>query len=336
MFRFLPCDDGRATRLALGGAPLGNLFAPVSGADAQALLAAAWDGGCRSFDTAPHYGHGLSERRLGDALRGRPREAFVLSTKVGRLLTADATVPHEQFGYVGGLPFRQRWDFSAAGVRRSVEDSLQRLGLARIDVAYVHDCDAATHGARADAVRRQVIAEALPALHAMKHEGLIRAVGLGVNDVTIVRKVLREADLDVLMLAGRHTLLDHTALPALLPECAARGVRVVLGGVFNSGLLALGARGGAAARFDYAAPAAELLARTARIEALCAAHGVPLRAAALQYPLAHPAVEQVVVGARCAAEWCDAQAMLGVAIPAAFWAALRDEGLLPADAPVPA
>ena len=335
MFRFLPCDDGRATRLALGGAPLGNLFAPVSDADAAALLDAAWAGGCRSFDTAPHYGHGLSERRLGDALRGRPRQAFVLSSKVGRLLTADAAVPRVQFGYVGGLPFRPHWDFSAAGVRRSVEDSLQRLGLASIDVAYVHDCDAATHGARAGAVRRQVVDEALPALHAMKREGLLRAVGLGVNDVAIVREVLREAALDVLLLAGRHSLLDHSALPELLPLCAARGVRIALGGVFNSGLLAVGSRGGAGARFDYAPADAALLARTARIEAVCAAHGVPLRAAALQYPLAHPAVDHVVVGARSAAEWADAQAMMGVAIPAAFWAELRRGGLLPAGAPVP-
>jgi D-threo-aldose 1-dehydrogenase len=333
---FLPCDDGAATRLALGGAPLGNLFAPVSDADARALVEAAWDGGCRSFDTAPHYGHGLSERRLGDALRGRPRSAFVLSTKVGRLLMADASVPREQFSYVGGLPFRQHWDYSAAGVRRSVEDSLQRLGLAGIDVAYVHDCDAATHGARAEAVRRQVIDEALPALHAMKREGLVRAVGLGVNDVAIVCDVLREADLDVLLLAGRCTLLDHSALPALLPACAARGVRVALGGAFNSGLLALGAGGGDRARFNYAPAPAELLARTARIEAVCEAHGVPLRAAALQFPLAHPAIDHVVVGARSAAEWRDAHAMMRRPIPPGFWAALRRDGLLPDDAPVPA
>lgn len=332
---FPPCA-GSGLRLGLGGAPLGNLFAPVSDIEAHALIDAAWADGCRSFDTAPHYGHGLSERRIGDALRPHPRTSFVLSSKVGRLLTPAAAVPREQHGYVDGLPFVQHWDYSAAGVRRSVEDSLQRLGLARIDVAYVHDCDAATHGARADAVRRQVIDEALPALHAMKREGLLRAVGLGVNDGAIVLDVLREAELDVLLLAGRYSLLDHRALAELLPRCAARGVRTVLGGVFNSGLLAVGARGGAGARFNYAPAAPELLDRTARIEAVCAAHGVPLRAAALQFPLAHPAVDQVVVGARRADEWRDAQAMTGVAIPAAFWADLRGAGLLPADAPVPA
>ncbi|MBI5719178.1 MAG: aldo/keto reductase [Burkholderiales bacterium] len=363
---FAPCADGRGTRLGLGGAPLGNLFAPVSDDEARALLAAAWDSGCRSFDTAPHYGHGLSEHRIGEALRAREagsagapatstttsaaaptsaappttRERFVLSSKVGRLLVPDAQVPREQHGFVGGLPFRQHWDYSAAGVRRSVEDSLQRLGLAWLDVAFVHDCDAGTHGALAAAVRRQVLAEALPALRELQRAGLVRAVGLGVNDVRIVVDVLREADLDVLLLAGRYSLLDHAALAEALPLCAARGVRVALGGVFNSGLLATGTRaeGGesGAARFDYAAAARPWVERTARIEAVCDRHGVPLRAAALQFALAHPAVDLVFVGARSAAEWHDALAMVGHPVPPAFWQALRASDLLPAEAPTPA
>jgi D-threo-aldose 1-dehydrogenase len=330
---FAPCIGG--ARLGLGGAPLGNLFAAVTDTEAQALLGAAWARGCRSFDTAPHYGHGLSEQRLGAALRPQPREAFVLSSKVGRLLTPDATVPREQHGYVGGLAFRQHWDYSAAGVRRSVEDSLQRLGLDRLDAAFVHDCDAATHGANADAVRRQVIDETLPALRALKREGLIRAVGLGVNDVQIVQGVLREAELDVLLLAGRYSLLDHTALPELLPLCAQRGVRVALGGVFNSGLLASATRRGGVARFNYAPAARDWVERTARIEALCDVHGVALRAAALQFALAHPAVEIVLVGARNAAEWHDALAMARQPISPAFWHDLRAAGLLPDAAPTP-
>jgi D-threo-aldose 1-dehydrogenase len=333
MFHFAPGADG-TSRLGLGGAPLGNLFAPVSEPDAKALIDAAWAGGCRSFDTAPHYGHGLSEQRLGAALRARPRDDFVLSSKVGRLLTPDANVPHEQHGYVGGLPFRQHWDYSAAGVRRSVEDSLQRLGLTRLDAAFVHDCDATTHGAGAAAVRRQVIDETLPALHAAKREGLIRAVGLGVNDAQIVLDVLREADLDVLLLAGRYSLLDHTALPELLPLCVQRGVRIALGGAFNSGLLATGTRSGQA-RFDYAPAARDWVERTARLETLGDTHGVPLRAAALQFPLAHPAVDVVMVGARSAAEWQDAAAMVRHPIPAAYWHDLRAAGLLPPDAPTP-
>ena len=329
-----PSCHAEGARLGLGGAPLGNLFTPVEPADALATIDAAWAGGCRSFDTAPHYGHGLSERRLGDALRSRSRQDFVLSTKVGRLLTATPNAATDQHGYVGVPPFDQHWDFSADGVRRSLEDSLQRLGLARIDVAYVHDCDAASHGAHAADVLRQVIDETLPALQRLKSEGLIRAIGLGVNDVGVVLDVLREAELDALMLAGRYSLLDHGALPALLPACQARGVHLALGGVFNSGLLATGTRG-VQPTFNYAPAAPAWLERTARIEALCTVHGVPLRAAALQFVLAHPAVEIVMLGARTPGEWQDAQAMLKVAIPAAFWRDLRLEGLVPDAAPTP-
>ena len=331
---FPPCA-GSGARIGLGGAPLGNLFARVDGADADALLDAAWASGCRSFDTAPHYGHGLSERRLGDALRGHPPNDFVLSSKVGRLLAPDPGAPREQHGYVEVLPFSQRWDYSAGAMRRSLEDSLQRLGLARLDVLFVHDCDAASHGPAAESVRRQVIDQALPALQALKAEGLIRAVGLGVNDVQIVLDVLREAELDALMLAGRYSLLDHSALPELLPLCTARGVRIALGGAFNSGLLATGTRSGAVARFNYAPAAQAWVERTAQIEAVCAAYRVPLRAAALQFPLAHPAVDVVMVGARSAAEWQDALAMVQHPIPPAFWDDLHAAGLLPALAPTP-
>jgi D-threo-aldose 1-dehydrogenase len=333
MSLFPPCQRG--ARVGLGGAPLGNLFAPVADGDAAATLAAAWDSGCRSFDTAPHYGHGLSEHRFGTSLRAHPRADFVLSSKVGRLLTPAASVPREQHLYVDGLPFVQRWDYSAGGVRRSVEDSLQRLGLARLDVAFVHDCDAATHGADAAAVLRQVLDETLPALRSLQREGLVGAVGLGVNDVQVVLDVLRHAELDALLLAGRYTLLDQTALPELLPLCRARGVHVALGGVYNSGLLATGTRGGDVARFNYAPAARHWVERTARIETLCDHYAVPLRAAALQFALAHPAVEIVMMGARSAAEWHDATAMAQQAIPAAFWQALRQARLLPDDAPTP-
>ena len=335
MTRFFPSCAGSDLRLGLGGAPLGNLFSAVPDGEARALVNAAWAGGCRSFDTAPHYGQGLSERRLGDALRNRPREDFVLSSKVGRVLTPDAAAPRAQNGYVDVLPFRQHWDFSAAGTRRSVEDSLQRLGLSCLDVAYVHDPDVATHGARAPEVLRQVIGETLPALRQLQQEGLLRAIGLGTNDVDVVLQVLREADMDVLMLAGRYSLLDHSALQLLLPECLRRGVRIALGGVFNSGILATGVQAGAAT-FNYAPAAGEWVERTAQIEALCRTHGVPLRAAALQFPLAHPAVDIVMLGARRVAEWDDAQAMLGHRIPPEFWAALRAQKLIPFEAPVPA
>jgi D-threo-aldose 1-dehydrogenase len=334
MFPFFPPCVGSGLRLGLGGAPLGNLFAAVSDEDAGALLDAAWASGCRSFDSAPHYGHGLSEHRLGQALRQHPRNDFVLSSKVGRLLTPDPSAPRAQNGYVDSLPFRQAWDFSAAGTRRSVEDSLQRLGLARLDVAYVHDPDVATHGARASAVLRQVLGETLPALQQLKREGLIGAIGLGTNDVAVVLQLLGEADLDLLMLAGRYSLLDHSALPELLPQCLARGVRVALGGVFNSGILATGTHEGRAT-FNYAPATQEWLQRTAQIEALCQVHDVPLRAAALQFALANPAVEIVMLGARSVAEWADAQAMLQRPIGPELWAALRAQGLIPLEAPTP-
>jgi D-threo-aldose 1-dehydrogenase len=332
-----PACAGSGLRLGLGGAPLGNLFSAVTDTDARALVDAAWASGCRSYDTAPHYGHGLSERRLGDALRPHRGAAWVLSSKVGRLLTARADAPREQFGYVDVPPFVQHWDYGAAATRRSLEDSLQRAGLARIDVLYVHDLDAATHGERAPQVLRQVLDETLPTLAQMKREGLIGAYGLGVNDVPVVREVLRHADIDALLLAGRYSLLDHAALAALLPECLERGVHVALGGVFNSGILATGvaAAGAAAPTFNYAPAAREWVERTRRIEACCAEHGVPLRAAALQFPLAHPAIEIVMLGARRVAEWHDAVAMMAHPIPPAFWQALRRDGLVPDGAPTP-
>lgn len=322
-------------RLGLGGAPLGNLFSALDDVRAQSVIDAAWQGGCRCFDTAPHYGNGLSEHRLGAFLRGRARGEFVLSTKVGRLLLPRPDAPREQNGYVDVLPFVQRWDYSRAGTRRSIEDSLQRMGLARIDLAYVHDMDEACHGERAPQVLRQVLDETLPELRALQREGLVGGVGLGVNDWRVVLQVLRHADLDALMLAGRYSLLDQSALPELLPECARRGVRIALGGVFNSGILATGVRGRGEVTFNYGPAAREWVERTAIIEAVCEEFGVPLRAAALQFPLAHPAVEIVMVGARSAAEWGDAARMMGHRIPGAFWAALRERGLVPRDVPLP-
>lgn len=337
MTLFFPSCAGSQLRLGLGGAALGNLFSAISDDDAWALVDAAWVSGCRSFDTAPHYGHGLSEHRLGNALRRYPRDDFVLSSKVGRVLKPDAKAPRAQYGYVDVLPFRQAWDYSATGIYRSVEDSLQRLGLSRLDVAYVHDPDRVTHGERAPEVLRQVLRETLPALQQLKKEGLVRAVGLGTNDVNVVLQVLRDTDLDVLMLAGRYSLLDHRALPELLPQCMARGVRIALGGVFNSGILATGvkATAGRETFFNYAPAAREWVNRAGQIESVCEAHRVPLRAAALQFPLAHPAVEIVMLGARKAAEWDEAQSMLQYPIAPEFWTALRTQKLIPAEAPTP-
>jgi len=330
---FPPAKTGPA--LGLGGAPLGNLFSAIADAQAQRVLAAALDDGCRSFDTAPHYGNGLSEHRFGRALRGVARDDFLLSSKVGRLLRPDAGAPSDQNGYVEVLPFVQAWDYSAAGVRRSVEDSLQRLGLARLDVAYIHDCDLATHGAAYPQVLRQVVEEALPELRRMRHEGLLRYVGLGVNDVQVCLDVLRQADLDCLLLAGRYSLIDHSALPELLPLCVQRSVSIALGGAFNSGILATGVRQRKDVRFNYAPAPQAWIDRVAAIENLCDQFDVPLRAAALQFPLAHPAVEIVMLGAQDPAQWQDAVRMMGRVIPDAFWEALRSHGLLSSAMPTP-
>ena len=331
---FAAMQDG--TRLGLGGAPLGNLFQPIAEAAAAALLAHAWGDGCRTFDTAPHYGNGLSEHRMGAALRQQPRDSFTLSSKVGRLLEPDAAAPSEQNSYVGVLPFRQRWDYSAAGVRRSVEDSLQRLSLARLDIAYIHDCDALTHGESHAQVRDQVVRETLPALRELQAAGLVRHIGLGVNDVAICLDILSASRIDCLLLAGRYSLIDHTALDELLPLAQRTGTRIALGGVFNSGILATGVRDAVAARFNYAQADRRWIERVAAIEAICAEEAVPLRAAALQFPLAHPAVDLVLAGAQTIGQWDDIRANLRHPIDAGFWQRLRAAGLLPPAAPVPA
>jgi D-threo-aldose 1-dehydrogenase len=330
---FLTCLDG--ARLGLGGAALGNLYQPVQDAQVRGLLDAAWQDGCRSFDTAPHYGHGLSERRIGDALRQHPRGAFSLSSKVGRLLTPDRHAPADQHGYVQTLSFVQHWDFSAAGMRRSVEDSLQRLGLPCLDTAFIHDMDAHTQGERAEAVFRQVIDEALPALAQLKAEGLVRHVGLGVNDHAVVGRVLQHADLDALLLAGRYTLLDTSALPELMPQLQRRGVALALGGVFNSGMLATRIDAARTLTFNYAPAQQVWVDKALRLQAVCDRHGVPIEAAALQFALHHPATQLVLLGARSVQEWRHARQAAQVGIPCAFWAELRHEQLLPGEAPTP-
>jgi len=322
----------------LGGAPLGNLYAPMSDTEAGAVMRAALARGVRYFDTAPHYGNGLSEHRMGMALRDVPRDRFVLSTKVGRLLVADPGAPRDQHGYVGVLPFVQRWDYSRDATLRSIEDSLQRLGLARIDYVYVHDVARDTHGDAWPQRWREVIAGAAPALSRLRAEGVIAGYGLGVNEVEPCLAALADADPDVFLLAGRYTLLDQSALTELLPQCVARGAKVVAGGPFNSGILATGSRpaSGSAPFFNYAPATPQIIARTAAIEAVCAAHAVPLKAAALQFPRAHPAVTCVLAGARSVGEIEENVALAAHPIPAAFWRDLKAQTLIHADAPIPA
>ena len=313
--RELGSSGVRVTRFALGTAPLGGLYEPVGEADARATVDEAWRLGVRSFDTAPHYGAGVAEQRLGAALRGRPRSEFVLSTKVGRLLVEPGTPAPSMFAEDSGL--ERRFDFSADGVRRSLEDSLVRLGLDRADIVLVHDPDDHLD---------EAIASALPALAALRDEGLIGAIGAGMNTVAPLVRIVREADVDCILLAGRHTLLDHSASAELLPRCVERGVSVIAAGVLNSGILGDPRDG---ATFDYEPASAARLEQARRIGAVCERHGVSLPVAATAFPLRHPAVACVLVGARSPDEVAaDVEAMQR-AIPDALWADLVSAGLLP-------
>jgi D-threo-aldose 1-dehydrogenase len=298
----------RVTRLALGCAPLAGLYAPVAESDARAAVDAAWDAGIRAFDTAPRYGLGLSERRVGAALRERPPHEFVLSTKVGRLVEPRPGPPDPQFPDAPEL--RLRFDFTRDGVLRSLEASLERLGLERVDVALIHDPD--DH-------MEQALREAYPALEELRGQGVVRAIGVGMNQAPALARFVRETDVDCLLVAGRSTLLDRSAEAELLPACLERGVAVIAGGVFNSGILAGGGT------YDYAPAPPQLVERARRLAAICERYGVPLAAAALQFPLRHPAVASVLVGARSAREVSEDVRLFSHPLPDELWDELIDQ-----------
>jgi len=306
--------DVWVTRLGLGLAPIGGLFAPVSEEQARSTVQTAWDLGIRFFDVAPLYGNGLAERRAGPVLAAKPRAEFTLSTKVGRLLRAGGA--GEQDIWAEPASVTPVFDFTAAGVHTSYAESLARLGLGRADILHLHDPD--DHF-------EQAAAEALPALAELRRQGRIGAVSAGMNQAKMLADLVRTGELDCVLLAGRFTLLDQSGGAELLPLCAERGVSVIAAGVFNSGLLADPRPG---ATYDYAPAPPELLDRALAIRRVCERHGVPLRAAAIQFPLTHPAVVSVLVGGRSPAEVADAVAMSSVPIPGALWSDLRTEGLL--------
>lgn len=312
------------TRLGLGTAPLGGLYAPVEAADAEATIAAAWDLGIRYFDTAPLYGFGLAERRLGAFLRGKPRQSFVVSTKVGRLLRrpADGEATSDPF-YKGTPPERPVFDFSHDGVLRSLEESLARLGLDRVDILLIHDPDDHHDAAMAGAYR---------ALDRLRRDGTIGALGAGMNQSAMLTRFAGEGTFDGFLLAGRYSLLDQGALADLLPACVRHGVGLIVGGVYNSGVIADPMRN---AKFDYRDADAATLNRLAGIDAVCRRHGVPVKAAAMQFPGGHPAVTCVLSGARSAAEITENVAMFRYPVPAALWRELRAEGLIAEAAPTP-
>lgn len=309
--------------MGLGTAPLAGLYDEVDERDAVATVRHAVDLGVRLLDTAPLYGHGLAESRLGLGLQGVARDDVVVCTKVGRLLRADAA-PEPGQVFRGVPPVNPVFDFSADGVARSLEESLERLGLDRVDVVHVHD---------PDDFGEQAVRETFPALVRWRDEGVVGAIGAGMNQSELLARFVQEVDLDCLLLAGRYTLLDQSGLDELLPLCEHRGVAVIAGGVFNSGLLADPKPG---APYDYAPAPEDLVARARRLGEVCASHGASLKAAALQFPLAHPAVPCVLTGTRSVAELDENARLLAEPVPAGVWADLRAEGLLRPDAPVPA
>ncbi|MFI1198685.1 aldo/keto reductase [Streptomyces sp. NPDC020883] len=312
------------TTLGLGGAALAGLYSPVDEESAAATIEAAWDAGIRYFDTAPHYGLGVSERRLGAVLRTKSRTEYAISTKVGRLLE-----PYEgggsdiANGFAVPATHRRVWDFSADGVRRSLEESLTRLGLDRIDLALIHDPD--DHG-------EQAFGETYPALERLRSQGMVGAIGAGMNQTAMLTRFLVDTDVDTVLCAGRYTLLEQPALAELLPAATHRGKGVIIGGVLNSGLLA---NTGTGATYNYAVAPGELLDRALRMREITEAYGVPLRAAALHFPFGHPAVASVLTGARSPAEVRDAATLLNVPVPADVWDGLRAAALLPRHVPVP-
>jgi len=310
------------TRFGLGTAPLAGLFEEVPEDKALQIIERAWEAGIRHFDTAPLYGHGLAEMRLGKALRDKPRDEFVLASKVGRLLRADAP-PEPGQSFRGTPPVNPVFDFSYEGVMRSVDESLERLQLERIDILHIHDPD--NH-------YNEAVQGAYKALDHLRSEGVIRAVGAGMNQAEMLARFARDGDFDCFLLAGRYTLLDQVALNELLPLCVERGIGIIAAGVYNSGILADPKPG---ARYNYTAAPEPLLERARKIRTVCDRHGVQLKAAAVQFPLGHPAVNCVVVGCRSVAQLDESLEMFEVDIPAALWKDLKAEGLLHEGAPTP-
>ena len=335
--RTIPRAGLSISEIGFGAASLGNLYRPLADAEARLVLEAALAAGMTYVDTAPHYGHGLSERRTGDVLRDR--EDIILSSKVGRLFRPNPALrgDSERHGFRSPMPFERIYDYSHDGVLRSYEDSLQRLGIARIDLLYVHDIGRLTHGAEHDHHFGQLTrGGGFRALERLRAEGAIAGFGLGVNEWQICLEAMDHADLEVVLLAGRYTLLEQTALGSFLPACLDRRVSVVIGGAYNSGILATGTRRGGPLYFDYGEAPPPIVNRVRRIEALCDEYGVPLAAAALQFPLAHPAVVSVVLGLGNAGRVEQTMALYGTAIPSDLWASLRAEHLIDAAAPLPA
>ena len=324
--------DVAVSQLGVGTAPFGSFESKDTDTAIGETFSHLYGAGLRYFDTAPFYGLGLAEHRLGSCLRTLDRRSLTLSTKVGRLLKPVGGGTAQGIGG-GAPPFEVAFDYSYDGTLRSLEHSLQRLQTNAVDIVLIHDVNRRWQGDRVEERYREAMSGAHRALYDLRAQGTIKAFGVGVNDWSILLRFAADGDFDCFMLAGRYTLLDHSALDTFMPECERRGISVLMAAPFNSGILATGARPGAT--FFYVEAEAEIVARTRRIETVCERHGVALAAAALQFPLAHPAVASVVTGMRSVSE---ARTNLGhcrAAIPRAFWDELKHKGLLAVHAPIP-
>jgi D-threo-aldose 1-dehydrogenase len=323
--------------LGFGCASLGNLYHKVSDADAAETARSALDAGLRYFDTAPHYGFGLSERRVGDVLRREARDSFVLSSKVGRLLKPCGPVDENEMrlGFCSPMPFEGIYDYSYDGIMRSYEDSLQRLGLDRIDILYMHDIGRMTHGSDNDHLFKIAMESGYKALDELRASGQITAFGLGVNEYEVCEEAMEYGDFDCFLLAGRYTLLEQMSLDTFLPKCEARGASIVIGGAYNSGILVTGTKTGQTPHYNYEPAPEEIIERVRQLEAACDEYNIPLAAAALQFPLAHPTVASVIPGMSNPRRIKQTIELFTTVIPAEFWQALRDKELLHSAAPVP-
>lgn len=323
----------RVTALGCGGAPLGNLQTPVSDQDSAEALDTAWANGCRYFDTAPYYGYGLSERRVGDRLRAHPRGEYILSTKVGRLIRPGDSEQKKLENFPASMPFHAEYDYSYDAVMRSLEDSFQRLGLERVDILLMHDIEPRTHGDRYAGLMKIAMESGYRAMDELRRSGVVSAIGLGVNDLSACEAAMEAGDFDCFLLAGRYTLLEQTPLDGFFGTCRKRGISIIIGGPFNSGVLVR--MGRADATYDYLAIPDAIRDRVTKLAEIAAAHGVTLGDAALQFCLAHPVVASVIPGARTAAEVQSHWQMVKAKIPPAFWDDLRSQSLLHPDAPTP-
>jgi len=321
------------TRIGFGGAPIGDLRQAPSHADAAELLQAAWDAGIRYFDTAPFYGSGMSEHRIGDFLRDKPRDEYVLSTKVGRLLVPDRDWAVERAGTPAAMPFRPVFDFTYEGVMKSFEQSLQRLGLERIDILLLHDLGRFAQADNHERSLAQARGGGIRALQELRANGTVRAIGAGVNESPILDLLMDQGQWDVFLLANRYTLLDHAVAGDFLPRCEREGVEIIAGAPLNTGILLTGAVPGA--RFDYAPASDEMLEKTRQIEAICNRHDVPLRRAALNFPLGHGQVAAMLPGLSQLDHLRENLGHLQAEIPQQLWDDLRAAGLIDAAAPTP-